>query len=133
MHPAALDERARAEGVANRLVQGLGPVDHEQQRALRVKPALDQVCEQRLACGGVFGGSFAQPQYVFFAVAIDPDRGQHHMLGEVHPVDHHREQFQGAKLALRQRREFLCGPGHEPLADRALAHPVNPKLWWQWF
>lgn len=30
MLTAALDERARAEGVGNRLAQSLGPVDHKQ-------------------------------------------------------------------------------------------------------
>ncbi len=51
---------------------------------------------------------------------------------EVHPVDHRREQFESAKLALHQRRELLCGSDHKPLADRALAHPVDPKFWRHW-
>jgi len=43
------------------------------------------------------------------------------MLGEVHPVDHEHRQLKPAKLPPHQLRKLVLGPGHEPLAHRALA------------
>jgi hypothetical protein len=48
MLAAALDGRARTEGVGDRLAQRLGPVDHEQQTAHGGKPPFDQILQWRL-------------------------------------------------------------------------------------
>ncbi len=54
MWATAQDEGASAEGVGQCLVRGLGAVDHEQERALGRRAALDLVGEQRLAGGASF-------------------------------------------------------------------------------
>ena len=89
---AALNQRAAAEHLDHRLVQRFGPVDHDQQRAVGIEPALDQVGEQGLNRRRVLGRPFAQPQHMLAATLIDPHRRQHHVLAEVHPVDHQRDQ-----------------------------------------
>src|SRR3954447_21694602 len=69
---AALDRRVPAKGAADRLGQGLGAVDDEQPRYRRVEAALDQVVEQRLNRGGVFGGPSTSPSGCFSPVASMP-------------------------------------------------------------
>jgi hypothetical protein len=80
--------------------------------------------EQRLARSRVLGRALAQPQHLLVTPAVDADRGQHQVLGEAHPVDHHRDQVQPAESALHQRREFAHGAEPESLADHALADAV---------
>ncbi len=66
---------------------------------LGVQPSFDQILQQRLAGRRVLGRSFAQSQRVFFAVHVDPDRGQHNVFGEMHCVDQQRDQLQPAQIA----------------------------------
>jgi len=118
---AALDQRTLAEGVEDHPAQGLGSVDHHQDRAIRMEPSFDQIFQQRLARSCVFGRAFPQAQGVFFAAAIDAHRGQHHVLGEVHPVDQQRDQLEPTQLASHQFGQPALRTDHEPFANGALA------------
>lgn len=84
-------------------------------------PALDQVGEQHFVSGGVLGRSFAQPEHVLLAADIDADCGQHHVIGEAYPIDHHGDQLKPVEFALYQPRELFGGADHEPLTRHALA------------
>src|SRR5216683_4300374 len=53
MNLAALDRRVGAEGATDDFAQRLGAVDDEQPADLGIKPALDQVVDERLHDGGV--------------------------------------------------------------------------------
>lgn len=57
-----------SKGLADRFMQRLCAIDHHQDGTVGIKPALDQVSQQRLAGRGVLGRSFPQPQYVLVAV-----------------------------------------------------------------
>jgi hypothetical protein len=89
---AAVNQDPRTKRLDDRFVQRFGAIDHHQDGAIGIKPALDQVSQQRLAGRGVLGGAFPQPQYVLLAVALDADRRQDDMLGEVHSIDHQGDQ-----------------------------------------
>src|SRR5438309_10399416 len=58
MKLAALDRRVGAEGATDDFAQRLGAVDDEQPADLGIKPALDQIVDERLHDGGVLGCSF---------------------------------------------------------------------------
>src|SRR6516164_5101984 len=58
MNLAALDRRVGAKGATDNFAQRLGAVDDEQPADLGIKPALDQVVDERLHDGGVLGCSF---------------------------------------------------------------------------
>ena len=57
-------------------MQRLGAIDHHQDGAIEIKPALDQVSQQRLAGRGVLGGLLPATS-MLLAVALDADRRQH--------------------------------------------------------
>jgi hypothetical protein len=71
--------------------------------------------------GGVLGCFFAQAQHVFFAADIDADCGQHPVIGEAYPLDHHGDQLKPVEFALHQRRELFSGADRERLTRHALA------------
>jgi len=99
----ALDRRVPAKGAADRLGQRLGAVDDEQPHHRRVEAAFDQVVEQRLNRGGIFGGSLDQSQRVLLAHGVDADRRhQDQVLLDVQAVDLDRQQI--------QRRQIACQP-----------------------
>jgi len=79
---AALDRRVPAKGAADRLGQRPGAVDDEQPHHRRVEAALDQVVEQRLNRGGIFGSPLGQPQRVLLARGVDA-RDQDQVLIDV--------------------------------------------------
>ena len=58
--PTALDRRVGAKGATDDFAQRLGAVDDEQPADLGIKPALDQIVDERLHDGGVLGCSFDQ-------------------------------------------------------------------------
>ena len=88
MNLAALDRCVGAEGATDDFAQRLGAVDDEQPADLGIKPALDQVVDERLHDGGVLGCSFDQGERMFVAVPIDAERGdQHQVVADVKPVD----------------------------------------------
>jgi hypothetical protein len=60
MNLAALDRRVGAEGATDDFAQRLGAVDDEQPADLGIKPALNQVVDERLHDGGALGCSFDQ-------------------------------------------------------------------------
>ena len=93
-----------------------------------LSPSFDQIFQQRLAGSRVLGRAFAQSQRMFFAIDIDADCSQHHMLGEVHSVDQQRHQPEPTQIALHQFGQPTLGTDHEPLADRALADAANLNL-----
>jgi len=57
---AAMDQRVLAEHVADRTAQGLGAVDHEQDRLVGVEAAVDEVGQQRARQGRVLRRAFPQ-------------------------------------------------------------------------
>jgi hypothetical protein len=63
-----------------------------------------------LHAAGFSGAPSRSPQHVLVTPAVDADRGQHHVLGEAHPVAHHRDQVQPAASALHQRRGLRAVP-----------------------
>ncbi len=71
-------------------------IDHHQDGAIGIEPTLNQVSQQRLA-GTRYSRSLlpATLRRACGSVALDADRCQHYVVGEVHPVDHHGDQRQG--------------------------------------
>jgi hypothetical protein len=67
------------------------------------------------------GASRTLPGARAFAQPHRPLTTIHHMLGEVHPVDHQHRQLKPAKLPPHQLRKLVPGLGREPLAHRAIA------------
>jgi hypothetical protein len=47
-----VNQNPRTEGLDDRFVQRLRAIDHHQQRAIGIEPALDQVSQQNLRCAG---------------------------------------------------------------------------------
>src|SRR5262249_51406244 len=72
MNLAALDRRMGAEGATDGFAQRLGAVNDEQPADLGIKPALDQVVDERLHDGGVLGCSFDQGERMFVAFPSMP-------------------------------------------------------------
>jgi hypothetical protein len=70
---------------------------------------------------------------MFGAIHVDPDRREHHLLGEVNSVDQQRHQLEPAQIASHQFGESALATDHEPLADRALADAANLNLLGQRF
>src|SRR5256885_7155298 len=88
MKLAALDRRVSAEGATDNFAQRLGAVDDEQPADLGIKPALDQVVDERLHDGGVLGCSFDQGERMFVAFSINAEGSdQHQVVADVQPVD----------------------------------------------
>jgi hypothetical protein len=78
MNLAALDRRLGAEGATDDFVQRLGAVDDEQPADLGIKPALDQVVDERLHDGGILGRSFDQRERMFVAFSINAEGSDQH-------------------------------------------------------
>ena len=74
MKLATLDRCVGAEGVTDDFAQRLGAVDDEQPADLGIKPALDQIVDERLYDGGVLGCSFDQGERMLMAVCINADK-----------------------------------------------------------
>jgi len=73
MDLAPLDRGVAAEGAADDFAQRLGAVDDEQPTDRRVEPALDQIVDQCLDDGGIFGRPLDQAKRMPIAVAIDAE------------------------------------------------------------
>src|SRR5207248_11051203 len=80
MNLAALDRRVGAEAATNNFAQCLGAVDDEQPADLGIKPAPDQVIDERLHDGGVLGRSFDQRARMFVAFSVNAEGGDQHQL-----------------------------------------------------
>src|SRR5262249_21328355 len=68
---AALNRDVVAEHPADRLPEGFGAVDHEQQPLLDIQAAVDQVSEQRAGDRRVLGRAFPQSQRELVALGGD--------------------------------------------------------------
>jgi hypothetical protein len=82
------------EHTGHRRSQRLRPVDDDEDRAADIQAALAQPDEQVGDHGGVLGVALDQRERVLGAVDIDAQRDYEHVLAEVHPVAHQRDQVQ---------------------------------------
>ena len=99
----ALDRRVAPERSSDRLRKRLRTIDDEQPRYRRIKPALDQVVDERLDHRRVLGRTLDKPQRVLHPVAIDPDRcHKHEVVDDVDAVDLYNQNVQA--------REIRCHP-----------------------
>ncbi len=62
------------------------------------------------------------------AVGVDTERVDTQMPGEVHPVDHQRDQLQPGQICREQLAESGLGPLHEPARHRRLRRRLRPLL-----
>jgi len=63
-------------------------VDDDERRAIGRETTVPQIGEQRRARRGVLGRAIANAEHVLVAVGIDAERNEHHMLVDVHAIDH---------------------------------------------
>ena len=94
--------------------QRLGAIDHDQQRAGDVQPAVAQADQQVGDHGGVLGGAFGQGERDLGAVQGDPQRDHTAVVGHPDPVHQQRHQVQGRQLLSEQLSQGVLGAGHEP-------------------
>ena len=112
---------AFAEDGVDRLAEGFGAVDHEQDPLGRVETALDEIAQERGRDGGVLGASFPEPERDLDAVGGDPERDDVGAALEVDPVEHHHREPDVVEAAGHQLAERLPGPLHERPRHRRLA------------
>ena len=74
MAMTALHEHVLAEHVTDRTTQRLAAVDHEQDRLLGIRAAVDEVGEQRAGERGVLGRALPQPERDLHTLSGDPER-----------------------------------------------------------
>ena len=74
MDLTALDRRSVTKGSADCLGQGLRTVDDEQPRHRRVKPALDEIVDERLDGRGILRRTLDEAERMLVALRIDTDR-----------------------------------------------------------
>ena len=97
MKLAPVDRGVAAKGAANDFAQRLGAVDDEQPTDRRVEPALDQIVDQCLDDGGIFGRPLDQAKRMPIAVAIDAEGGdQHQVVANMQAIDLDNQQVDGA-------------------------------------
>ena len=94
---AALDHRV-IEHVDHGLAQRLGPVDPDQHRAGHVQAPLPQAHQQVGDQGRVLRRALHQRQRMLVALDADAQRHDAARLGEVHAVDHQRDQIQPGQI-----------------------------------
>src|SRR5580700_2096450 len=120
MDLAALDRHVAPEAAPDRLGERLRTVDDEQTRHRWIEAALDQVVDQRLHHSAVLGCPFHQPERVFEALAIDPERRhQHEMLTDVDTVDLHHHDVERGQV---RRPRAYCGT---PCPGNGTSCPVS--------
>jgi len=110
---AALDD-GLVEHVGGRAAQRLGTVDHHQDRAGDLQPALPEPSQQAGDHGGVLGGALGQGQRDLGAVDGDAERDHAAVLGHPDAVDQQRDQVQRRQVSGEQLGQGMLGPGHEP-------------------
>ncbi len=92
---AALDRCVPTKRAADCLDQRLRAVHDKQAAVLGIQATFDQIVQQRLHHGGIFGGTLQQAKRVFDTAAIDADRGkQGQLIADVHAVDLDRQQIE---------------------------------------
>jgi hypothetical protein len=120
MQLAALDHRV-IEHIEHRLAQRLGAVQADQHRADHVQTPLPQADEQAGDQGGVLRGALHQRQGMLVALDVNAQRHDAARLGEVHAVDHQRDQVQPGQILRKQLGQSSFGHRHKPAGDRRLA------------
>ena len=99
---AAMDERVLTEDVADRRAQRLAAVDHEQDRLLEIKAAIDEIGEQRARERGVLGRAFPEPERDLVAFGADAERDDVGAIGDLHAVEHHHRRAHVVEPAAHQ-------------------------------
>jgi hypothetical protein len=103
VHLAALDECTLAEDRADRRVERLAAVDHEEYRALGTQVAPFEIGEQALTRRRVLRRALVKAEHVLVARAVNAERDENHMLADVQTVDHHGDQVDLAQFLPHQR------------------------------
>jgi hypothetical protein len=117
---ASLDEWL-VEDVLNRAGQGLGPIEHGENRLGDVQPAVTQPGDQVRDQGRVLGGTFLDRERVLGPVDAGAQGDDAGVLAEVHPIGHEGDQVQVVQPTGHQLRQRGLGRGHEPARHRGLA------------
>ena len=120
MQLAALDDRA-VEHVDRSPAQGLGPIKAHQHRAGHVQTPLTQADQQVGDQGRVLGRALHQRQRVLVALDVDAQGDDTAGFGEVHPVDHRRDEIQPGQILRQQLGQRGFGQCHEAAGDRGFA------------
>ena len=102
-------------------LQRLGAVDHEQDRLLGIKAAVDEVGQQRPGERGVLGRALPEPERDLDALGGDPERDDVRAIGDLEAVEHHHRQAHVVQPAAHQLPQRGAGALDEHLRDRALA------------
>ena len=77
-------------------------VDHEQDRLLGVKAAVDEVGQQRPRERGVLGRAFPEPERDLHALGRDAERDDVRAIGDLEAVEHHHRQAHVVQPAAHQ-------------------------------
>ena len=107
---------SRAEGAPpRRLAERPDSVHDEETAAFRIKPAPDQIIEQRLDCGGVLRGSFDDARWVFLIGNLNADSpGHQQTVVWMPPVDPDRHKVRLREIRSRPLIEFGLRQRLEP-------------------
>jgi hypothetical protein len=124
---AALHDRM-VEHILDRAAQGLGAVDHHQDRAGDIQAPVTQPGEQVGDHGGVLGRALDQPERDLGPVDGDGERDHAAMAGNMHAVDHERDDVQPGQVPGEQLGQGMLGRGHEPTGDRRLGRGARGPL-----
>ena len=123
---AALERDLVAEHLPDRLAQGFGAVDHEQQPLLDIQAAGDQVRQQRGGDGGVLGAARPQAERELVALGRDPERDDIGAALDLDPVEHHHREAQVSQLAGHQMPQRLPRALDERPRNRRLRRRALP-------
>ena len=119
MQLAALDHRV-VEHVEHGLAQRLGPVEADQHRAGHVQTPLTQVYQQVGDQRRVLRRALHQRQRMLVARRCRCPGRRHSRIGEVHAVDHQRDEIQPGQIRDEQLGQGGFGYRDEPARDRRL-------------
>jgi hypothetical protein len=119
---AALDDRV-VEHLGDGAAQGLGPVDHHQDRPRDLQAALTQPDQHVSDHAGVLGRALGQGERDLGAVDRDAEGDHTGVLGHPDAVDQQRHQVQAGQVGGEQLGQGMLGPGDEPTRDRRLGGP----------
>src|SRR2546422_8439932 len=126
----ALDRSVAPERSSDRLRKRLRTIDDEQPRYRRIKPALDQVVDERLNHCCVLGRTLDKSQRVLYPVAIDPDCcHKHEIVDDVDAVDLYNQDVQAREVRCHPFLHALGRQRYEMTGGRRLRHasPVRGR------
>jgi Transposase DDE domain group 1 len=95
-------------------------IDHEQDRLLGIKAAIDEIGEQRPGERRVLGRAFPEPERDLDALGADPERDDVRALGDLQAVEHHHRQPDVVQPAAHQFSQRGAGALDEHLRHRRL-------------